>query len=194
MTVIFATHNPHKVREVRAMIPEGINVLSLKDIQFTAHIPETENSLEGNARIKAQTIFDHSGIPCFADDTGLFVEALDGAPGVHSARYAGENATATDNIKKLLDMLDDQANRTAYFKTVIAFADPSGLHFFEGRIDGRITKQPRGTGGFGYDPIFIPEGYDHRFAELTPATKNRISHRALAFTSLNTYLKKEKIR
>lgn len=193
MTFVFATHNPHKVREIRALIPKWIELRSLADIRFTAPIAETADDLEGNARIKAQTIFDSCGIPCFADDTGLFVDALDGAPGVHSARYAGDHAVAGDNIKKLLAALSDHSDRKAHFRTVIAFVDRSGVRYFEGRIDGSITREPGGGEGFGYDPIFIPEGYDITFAEMPPATKNEISHRALAFRSFDTYLKKMKI-
>lgn len=193
MKLVFATHNLHKIRELQAMIPEGINLLSLADTGYTPTIAETASSLEGNALIKAQTIFEHSGIPCFADDTGLFVDALNGAPGVRSARYAGERADAGANIKKLLGALSKQENRKAYFKTVIAFVDKTQIRYFEGRIDGQIAGSPRGKEGFGYDPIFIPDGYDLSFAELPPLTKNKISHRALAFKSFNDYLKEASI-
>lgn len=194
MKLVFATHNTHKVRELRALIPDGITLLSLTDIQYEKPIAETALTLEGNALIKAQTIFEDKGIPSFADDTGLFVDALHGAPGVHSARYAGEQADAKSNIKKLLKALAEKRNRRAYFKTIIAFVDKTHIRYFEGRIDGQITTQPRGAEGFGYDPVFIPEGYELSFAELPPATKNEISHRARAFKSFNDYLKKGKIK
>lgn len=190
MILIFATHNPHKVRELRGIIPEGIILRSLSDIQYAVPIAETEDSLEGNAAIKAQTIYDSCGIPCFADDTGLFVDALDGLPGVHSARYAGDNAEAGENIKKLLRALSGHTNRNAHFKTVIAFVDQTQVRYFEGRIYGHITRQPRGAKGFGYDPIFVPNGYDLSFAEMDQSTKIKISHRTLAFNAFVAYLEK----
>ena len=189
MKLVFATHNPNKLRELRALIPEGITLLSLNDIHFDSPIEETEMTLEGNAKIKAQTIYDAHGLPCIADDTGLFVEALEGAPGVHSARYAGESADATANMKKLLISLKDETNRKAYFKTVIAFVHEGIIRYFEGRIDGKITLEPRGTEGFGYDPIFIPIGYEQTFGEMNAVIKNAISHRGRALRSLMEFLK-----
>lgn len=188
MKLVFATHNPNKVRELHALIPEGITLLSLADVQYDTPIAETEMTLEGNARIKAQTIFNSLGVSCFADDTGLFVDALDGAPGVHSARYAGESANADANMRKLLDVLSDQTDRKAHFKTVIALAHNGELIYFEGRIDGTITMHPSGTGGFGYDPIFLPDGHDQTFGEMEAKLKNTISHRALALKGLQEFL------
>ena len=190
MELVFATHNLNKIDELRAMIPENYTLLSLTDIGYDKPIAETASTLEGNALIKAQTVFKNSGIPSFADDTGLFVDVLDGAPGVHSARYAGENADARSNIRNLLNAMRDHPDRKAHFRTVIAFAVNSEVRYFEGRIDGNIASQPRGKGGFGYDPVFIPEGYELSFAEIPAATKNKISHRALAFSTFHEYLSK----
>ena len=176
------------MRELRALVPSGITLLSLTDIDFHAPIAETEMSLEGNARIKAQTIYDAYGHACIADDTGLFVEALDGAPGVHSARYAGESADAESNMKKLLNDLGDESNRKAYFKTVIAFVHEGLVRYYEGRIDGVITRELRGSSGFGYDPIFLPMGHDQTFGEMNAVIKNAISHRGRALRSLLDFL------
>lgn len=188
MELVFATHNTHKLRELRTLMPKGFTLYSLGDIQYEGPIAETASTLEGNARIKAETIFEAHGIPCFADDTGLFVDALDGAPGVHSARYAGEAADPEANINKLLNALKDESNRKAYFKTVIAFVQEGIIRFFEGQIDGEITWEPQGTAGFGYDPIFSPKGYDKTFAEMNAVIKNAISHRGRALRSLLEFL------
>lgn len=191
MELVFATHNTHKAREVSAMLPGDFSLKSLADIGFHQDIPETADSLEGNALLKAQAVFDTCKLPSFADDTGLFIPALKGAPGVLSARYAGSPPDSRGNMQKVLTELLGSEKRDAYFRTVIALVTDKGIQYFSGQIAGRIINEPRGTGGFGYDPIFVPEGYDRSFAELPSETKNDISHRALAFRSLITFLSKE---
>ncbi len=187
--LIFATHNANKVREISALIGGGFEMKSLDDIGFFADIPETGATLNDNALIKARTIFSQSAIPCFADDTGLEVDALGGAPGVYSARYAGDECDSDRNIDKLLSALAGQTNRSARFRTVIAFVDKSETLFFEGVVEGRIAERRLGEGGFGYDPIFIPSGFDVSFAQMNLADKNKISHRGRAFHSFVEYLK-----
>lgn len=189
--IVFATNNVHKLQEIRAMIPEGIKLLSLADIGCHADIPETADTLEGNALIKARYVAEHYGMDCFADDTGLEVETLGGAPGVHTARYAGEAHDTEANIDKLLAELADKDNRKARFRTAIAFIIHQEEHLFEGILEGEIAPVRRGTDGFGYDPVFIPEGTDKTFAELGPDIKNRISHRALAVNQLIEYIHHE---
>ena len=189
--IVFATNNVHKLQEIRAMIPEGIKLLSLADIGCHADIPETADTLEGNALIKARYVAEHYGMDCFADDTGLEVETLGGAPGVHTARYAGEAHDTEANIDKLLAELDDKDNRKARFRTAIAFIVQQEEHLFEGILEGEIAPVRRGTDGFGYDPVFIPEGTGKTFAELGPDIKNRISHRALAVNQLIEYINHE---
>jgi len=184
--MIFATANRHKLEEVRAMLPDRLQIKSLSDIGFTDDIPETEPTLEGNAMLKARHIHERFGIPCFADDTGLEVEALNGAPGVYSARYAGVTGSsevrAKANINKLLHELSGKANRKARFRTVIAYIDAdSAPHFFEGVVNGQIIEEAIGKEGFGYDPVFMPDGYDITFAQMPLDEKNRLSHRAKAF-------------
>ena len=186
--IVFATNNVHKLQEIRAMIPEGIKLLSLADIGCHADIPETADTLEGNALIKARYVAEHYGMDCFADDTGLEVETLGGAPGVHTARYAGEAHDTEANIDKLLAELADKDNRKARFRTAIAFIVQQEEHLFEGILEGEIAPVRRGTDGFGYDPVFIPEGTGKTFAELGPDIKNRISHRALAVNQLIEYI------
>ncbi len=182
--LVFATNNPNKLREVEAQLPKGIQLISLKDIGCTEDIPETQNTIEGNALQKANYIKTKYNRDCFADDTGLEVDALDGAPGVHSARYAGPEKKAINNIKKLLNALENEPNRAAQFKTVIA------LHFkgksiqFEGICKGEIVHKPTGAGGFGYDPIFRPLNYEQTFAELSLEEKNKIGHRGIAVAKL----------
>lgn len=188
MTLVFATHNTHKVQEIKALLPEGIELLSLSDIDYFQSIDETADTLQGNATIKVEAISAHSGLPCFADDTGLFIAALQGAPGVYSARYAGEAVDASKNINKVLRELAGHPNRTAYFETVIAFHHQGATQHFSGRIYGQIVHGPRGSGGFGYDPIFLPDGYDQTFGEMPAETKNRISHRAQAFKAFLEHL------
>jgi XTP/dITP diphosphohydrolase len=190
--LVFATHNKHKVREVEAMLPEGYTLKSLDDIGFHRDIPETADTLEGNALLKARAVFDATQLPSFADDTGLFIPALNGAPGVLSARFAGSPPDATANIQKVLTELLPFGNRDAYFRTVIAMVNGKDIHYFQGKIEGLILKEARGQRGFGYDPIFVPKDYDLSFAELPAETKNEISHRALAFNSLIDFLSTSK--
>lgn len=184
MKLVFATHNPHKLYEVQLLMPKHITLLSLNDIDCTEDIPETSETLEGNAKLKADFVTKHYRIPCFADDTGLLVEALNGEPGVYSARYAGEQKNAEDNMNKLLKALKGNENRSAHFKTVIALNLPEESHFFEGIVKGNITNKKQGEGGFGYDPIFIPQGYRETFAQLSIEKKNQISHRGKALKKL----------
>ncbi|MDP2235421.1 MAG: non-canonical purine NTP diphosphatase [Bacteroidales bacterium] len=186
--IIFATNNQHKLEEITSITKDRINLLSLKDIGFDGDIPETSDSIEGNAIQKAAYIFDRFAKECFADDTGLEVEALNGAPGVWSARYAGENATYQDNVIKLLDALKGSTNRKARFKTVIALKNSEETITFEGIINGQIIETARGNSGFGYDPVFVPDGYYQTFAEMSSELKNTISHRALATIKLTKYL------
>jgi XTP/dITP diphosphohydrolase len=188
MKLIFATHNQNKVIEIAPLIPQHFEIVSLHDIGFLEDIPETALTLEGNARLKAETIFNTTGLNCFADDTGLEVEALNGAPGVFSARYAGEQKNAQDNMDKLLDELNGHENRNARFKTVICLILDGQKYEFEGIIDGHIESKRMGSGGFGYDPIFIPKGYHQTFAEMTLEEKSKISHRGLAFDQLIRFL------
>ncbi len=187
-SLVFATNNKHKLEEVHAILHDKFYVRSLAEIGCFDEIPETSPTIEGNALQKAQYIVNHFNTPCFADDTGLEVEALDGRPGVYSARYAGENATYDDNVDKLLEELKDKSNRKARFKSVVALVDEGRELLFEGIINGTIIHERRGNSGFGYDPVFVPEGYDQTFAEMPPALKNSISHRALAVEKLVNYL------
>ena len=184
MKLVFATNNPHKLQEVRSLLAEHIQVLSLADIGCHEEIEETATTLEGNARIKTDHIKNNYGYDCFADDTGLEVEALHGAPGVYSARYAGENATFEDNVDKMLSEMQGIKNRKARFRTVISLIWEGNQYFFEGLCEGSIEKQPSGDKGFGYDPIFKPAGFDLTFAQMDMATKGRISHRGLAVKKL----------
>lgn len=186
--LVFATHNKHKLEEVKAILQAGINLLSLKDIECLEDIPETADSLEGNALLKAEHIYKHYGYNCFAEDTGLEVEALNNRPGVHSARYAGEGHDSQQNMEKLLHDLEGVENRKAQFRTVIALIEDGEVHYFEGIIKGKITTELSGNGGFGYDPIFMPDGYTQTFAELGKDLKNKISHRALAIEKLKRYI------
>lgn len=186
---VFATNNSHKLEEVTAILGEKVELLSMKDIKCDTDIPETADTLEGNALLKARYIFDNYHLDCFADDTGLEVEALNGAPGVYSARYAGgEGHDAQANMLKLLHELDGKENRKAQFRTAISLILDGKEYLFEGVIKGEIIKEKRGDSGFGYDPIFKPEGYDKTFAELGNDIKNKISHRALAVQKLCEFL------
>ena len=189
MELIFATHNQNKVEEITAILPPVIEIKSLRDINFKNEIPETSESLQGNALIKARTIFNQFKRNCFADDTGLEVEVLDGDPGVLSARYAGNQNIAIDNIKKLLRKLKNHDNRKAQFRTVIALIYDRNEYFFEGIVKGKIIREAKGNNGFGYDPIFQPENYFLSFAQLDKEEKNKISHRAKAFRKLINFLK-----
>lgn len=187
--LVFATNNAHKLEEVAAILGEQIELLSLNDIGCHADIPETADTLEGNALLKSSFIFKNYGLDCFADDTGLEVEALNGAPGVYSARYAGgEGHDAQANMLKLLRELEGKENRKAQFRTAISLILYGKEYLFEGVIKGEIIKEKRGDSGFGYDPIFKPEGYDKTFAELGNDIKNKISHRALAVQKLCDFL------
>ena len=188
--LVFATNNAHKLDEISAILGEKVELLSLKDIHCDIDIPETSDTLEGNAMLKAEYIYEHYGLDCFADDTGLEVEALNGEPGVYSARYAGEEGhNAEANMQKLLQNMQGVQNRKAQFRTVICLITNGKKHLFEGVVKGEIIKEKRGGSGFGYDPIFMPEGYDKTFAELGNETKNKISHRALAVEKLCRFLK-----
>lgn len=187
--LVFATNNAHKLEELRAILGEGIEMLSLKDIGCEADIPETAATLEGNAALKAEYIYRHYGLDCFADDTGLEVEALGGAPGVYSARYAGGDGHDSEaNMRRLLRELEGVENRQAQFRTVICLIEGGEERLFEGIVRGSITERKQGTSGFGYDPVFRPEGYDETFAEMGSDEKNRISHRARAVQRLVEYL------
>ena len=188
MKIVFATNNPNKIKEVQAQLPEHITLVSLEAIGCHEDIPETQDTIEGNAIQKAVYIKERYGYDCFADDTGLEVEALDGAPGVFSARYAGPQRSAEDNMNRLLDELKSKDNRSAQFKTVIALQFQGKLTTFEGVCSGEITQNKIGSGGFGYDPIFKPTDYKQTFAELSLVKKSRIGHRGKAVTKLVTYL------
>lgn len=187
--LVFATNNAHKLDEIRAILGDKIEVLSLKDINCDTDIPETADTLEGNAALKAEYIYKNYGLDCFADDTGLEVEALGGAPGVYSARYAGGDGHDSEaNMRKLLQELDGEHNRKAQFRTAICLIEQGEEHLFEGIVKGSIIEQKRGASGFGYDPVFMPEGYEETFAEMGNAEKNKISHRARAVEKLCEYL------
>lgn len=189
-TLVFATNNAHKLEEVRAILGNDFQIASLKEIGCHDDIPETADTLEGNAMQKAQYIKDKFGMDCFADDTGLEVEALNNAPGVFSARYAGPGHDSEANMKKLLHEMEGKENRKARFRTVIALLLDGKEYTFEGIVKGNIIEEKRGDSEFGYDPIFVPEGYDLTFAELGNDIKNKISHRAEAVKKLSTFLKK----
>lgn len=186
--LVFATNNAHKLSELRQIIGNRFELLSLGDIGCHDDIPETADTLEGNAILKARWAKDRYGYDCFADDTGLEVDALGGQPGVYSARFAGPGHDSKANMNKLLSMLDGEENRDARFRTVIALIKDGELHLFEGIVDGEITKSPSGTDGFGYDPVFRPEDWKMTFAEATPAEKNAVSHRGRAVAKLIAYL------
>ena len=187
--LVFASNNAHKLSEIRAILGDRIEIISLSDLQCHDEIPETADTLEGNALIKARYVWEHYGLYCFADDTGLEVEVLGGAPGVYSARFAGEHASFEDNVSLLLERLSGvAAPRRARFRTVIALIDEYGTHFFEGSVDGEITLERSGNHGFGYDPIFRPEGREETFAQLTEQEKNSMSHRGRAVQKLVRYL------
>ena len=184
MKLVFATNNPNKLSELQALVPDGIEILSLAAINCNEELPETNPTLEDNALQKAQYVYQNYGFNCFADDTGLEIDALGGAPGVYSARYAGEDCRAEDNMKKVLTKLENEENRNAKFRTVIALIIKGEENLFEGECNGAITKTKSGVEGFGYDPIFIPDGYDITFGEFDPDVKTAIAHRAIAFNQL----------
>lgn len=188
--LVFATNNAHKLDEIRAILGDEIEIVSLADIGCHTDIPETADTLEGNARQKARYVYEHYHCDCFADDTGLEVEALDGAPGVHTARYAYPDRHDPEaNTRKLLDALKEKSSRRAQFRTVIALILNGEEHLFDGRVEGSIATEKRGTEGFGYDPVFIPEDSGKTFAELGVEAKNRISHRARAVARLCEFLR-----
>ena len=187
--LVVATNNAHKLEEISAILGDEMELLSLKDIHCEADIPETADTLEGNARQKAMYIYKNYGMDCFADDTGLEVEALNGSPGVFSARYAGEGHDSEANMQKLLHELKDKENRKAQFRTAICLILDGKEYLFEGVVKGKIIEEKKGCAGFGYDPIFVPEGYHSTFAELGNDIKNTISHRARAVEKLCQFLK-----
>jgi XTP/dITP diphosphohydrolase len=188
INLIFATSNQNKVLEIQKILPKKFNIKSLKDLNYFEDVPENENTIEGNAVFKAKYIYKKFNINVFADDTGLEVEVLNGEPGVHSARYAGKTRNSEKNIKKLLKNLKNIKNRNAQFKTVIALIIDNKLHIFSGIVEGYILDSPKGNNGFGYDPIFCPNGFDKSFAELTLKEKNLISHRSLAMKKLIDFI------
>nr|WP_315134651.1 non-canonical purine NTP diphosphatase [uncultured Flavobacterium sp.] len=192
MQLVFASNNKNKILEIQSMLPESIKILSLEDIGCIEDIPETADTIEGNAILKANYVTQKYGFDCFADDTGLEVNSLDGEPGVYSARYAGEQRNADDNMNKLLDALLHKTNRKAQFKTVIALNLNGEQELFTGIVKGEITLEKTGNQGFGYDPIFQPEGFSETFAQLPLEMKNKIGHRGKATQLLIAFLKKKK--
>jgi len=188
MELVFATNNHHKVQEIQSLVGDRITLLSLKDIGHEGDLPEEQDTLEGNAYQKAKYVFDHYGFNCFADDTGLEVEALNGLPGVYSARYAGSSKNSQNNINKLLRKIKDKQNRRARFRTVISLIINGTEKRFEGVVNGEIINDLRGEKGFGYDPVFKPDNYESTFAEMPLDEKNMISHRSKAIKKLTNYL------
>ena len=191
MKILFASQNQHKIEEISKILPNEYQLIGLQDIPFDGDIPETQNTIEGNAKQKALFVNDKFGFSCFADDTGLFIEALNGEPGIYSARWSQRDGHYQNNIEKALGELKTHKNRNAYFKTVIAYINNGVIHSFEGRIDGQIISTLRGDDGFGYDPIFIPNGYEQTFAEMTSIQKNKISHRGLAMKKFIDFLSRK---
>lgn len=189
MKLVFATNNKHKLQEVRDIVGDRVEVLSLADIDCHDDIPETADTLQGNALIKARHIYEKYGLDCFADDTGLEVEAIDGAPGVYSARYAGEECDSEANMRKLLENLTGKTNRNAQFRTVIALIINGEEMLFNGIVKGSIATEKKGDSGFGYDPVFVPEGYSESFAQMSGEMKNSMSHRFRATRQLADFLK-----
>ena len=191
MKLVFASNNKNKIQEIQALVPNTFQILSLEEIGCTEDIPETADTIEGNAILKANYVTEKYGYDCFADDTGLEVEILNGAPGVYSARYAGEQKDANDNMDKLLSELKDKSNRKANFKTVIALNLNGKQNLFTGIINGKIIEEKIGNNGFGYDPIFVADGYEKTFAELSMEEKSTISHRGIAVKELILFLQKQ---
>jgi len=189
MKLVFATNNKHKLKEILELIPDGIQIMTLSDIECYEDIPETGNSIEENASQKSHYIFNRYGVDCFADDTGLEIEALNGRPGVYSARYSGERCNFEDNINKVLFEMKEVVNRNAHFRTVISLIIKGVETQFEGTVNGQILTEKHGKEGFGYDPVFLPDGFDITFAEMPLKLKNSISHRGLAVQKLCEYLK-----
>lgn len=190
MILVFATNNPNKLSEIRSLVPAEIEILSLKDINCNEQLPETNPTLQENALQKAKYVFENYGFNCFADDTGLEIDALGGEPGVFSARYAGEDCIADDNMQKVLDKLEGEQERSAKFRTVIALIINGKGTLFEGECKGSMTKTKSGAEGFGYDPIFTPKGYKQTFAEMNKDEKGSISHRGKAVEKLVSFLSK----
>jgi len=193
MELIFATNNKHKIREISDLLDNRFNILGLADVSITDDIPEDADNLADNALYKARYVHERTGMNVFADDTGLEVNALNGAPGVHSARYAGADRNPDDNIIKLLKQLEGITNRKARFRTVIALIFNNREYLFEGKVEGKIIQKRKGTGGFGYDPVFIAKGYDNTFAEIPLSEKNKISHRAQAMKKLLAFLAQQPV-
>jgi XTP/dITP diphosphohydrolase len=189
--IVFATHNPNKIKEIQAQLFDSYKLIGLTEIGIDEDIPETADTFEGNALLKARYVWEKFNFSCFADDSGLEVEALGGAPGIYSARYAGLQKSSQDNLDLLLKNLEAHLNKNAQFHTVITLILKGEIHHFEGIIKGKIIKEPRGTKGFGYDPIFVPDGYTSTFAEMELAEKNKISHRAQAVNKLIHFLNTE---
>jgi XTP/dITP diphosphohydrolase len=194
MTIVFASNNVHKVKEIRSILGNSFTLLSLSDINITEDIPENEALLEGNALAKARYVHKITGMNVFADDTGLEIDALNCLPGVHSARFAGENKDSSANIDKVFSLLGNSKNRKARFRTVIALIFENKEYIFDGIVTGEIISERRGTEGFGYDPVFVPEGRNLTFAEMNLAEKNTVSHRARAFEKLRSFLNKNTIQ
>lgn len=190
MKIVFATNNPNKLAEIRQLMPQGIEILSLKDINCLEELPETSDTLEDNAAQKAYYVYDNYGHNCFSDDTGLEIEVLDGRPGVYSARYAGPDCRAEENIQKILAEMKGEENRDASFRTIISLVIDGREFQFEGEVEGQIIPEKWGDQGFGYDPIFLPDGYEESFAQMTVEEKNIISHRGLAVKKLIQFLQK----
>jgi XTP/dITP diphosphohydrolase len=188
MKIVFATNNPNKLAEIKALVPDSIEIISLKEIGCYDELPETRDTLEGNALQKAEYVVNKYQIPCFSDDTGLLVDALNGEPGVYSARYAGLENSSEKNMNKLLKNLEGQNNRSASFETVVALILNGQNHIFNGSVVGEITVEKQGLDGFGYDPIFIPENGKLTFAEMSKEAKGKISHRGRAVRKLITFL------
>jgi len=192
MKLCFASNNEHKLTEIRQIIGDTYQVVSLQEIGCTEELPEEQTTLEGNSRQKAEYVWQHYGVSCFADDTGLEVFALNGEPGVYSARYAGPQRSSTDNMELLLQNLADKTDRRAQFRTSITLILAGDIHQFEGVVTGQIAKNLAEDVGFGYDPIFIPDGFDQTFAQMSSAEKNKISHRGRAMQQLVAFLKNQK--
>ncbi|MBS2213066.1 non-canonical purine NTP diphosphatase [Carboxylicivirga mesophila] len=189
MELVFATNNEHKLREIQLLLGCSLKLLSLKDIDCNEEIPETGTTLEANARQKSEYVFNKFGLNCFADDTGLEIDALNGEPGVYSARYAGTDKDAEANMNKVLDLMSEENHRKARFRTVISLIIDGKEHQFEGVVEGEILRERSGKEGFGYDPIFTPDGYQQSFAEMAMELKNEISHRGRAIKKLIDFLK-----
>lgn len=191
MKLVFATRNHHKINEVRKIMPAGFDIAGLEGLALPEVLPETSDSIEGNATEKARFVYNAHRCDCFADDSGLEVEALDNAPGVYSARYAGDDCSDEDNIRKLLSELEAHQNRSARFKTVLCLILSGREYLFTGVIEGEILKMKQGSGGFGYDPVFMPAGHSQSFAQMSPEEKNAISHRSLALGQMVHFLQSQ---